>query len=100
MPSPPSPSLRRRRRCHYAGDGCPFRPTIALPRGGHPYDRRLQTRSQTIGAAGAPTGKKNHKERLTMVETHLDVLEVSLEELYQGQRRLLGVESSLEEAES
>ncbi|RWV87022.1 hypothetical protein GW17_00051029 [Ensete ventricosum] len=50
--------------------------------------------------SGAPTGKKSHKERLTMVETRLDVLEVSLEELYQGQRRLLGVESSLEEAES
>ncbi|RRT31904.1 hypothetical protein BHE74_00038280 [Ensete ventricosum] len=29
-----------------------------------------------------PTGKKSHKERLTMVETPLDVLEASLEELY------------------
>ncbi|RRT31144.1 hypothetical protein B296_00057897, partial [Ensete ventricosum] len=48
----------------------------------------------------APTGKKSHKERLTTVETRLDVLEASLEELYQGQRRLLGVESSQEEAES
>ena len=48
----------------------------------------------------APTGKKSHKERLTTVETLLDVLEASLEELYQGQRRLLGVESSQEEAES
>ncbi|RRT63826.1 hypothetical protein B296_00014021 [Ensete ventricosum] len=49
----------------------------------------------------APIGKKSHKERLTMVETRLDVLEVSLEEeLYQGQRRLLGVESLQEEAES
>ncbi|RWW35528.1 hypothetical protein BHE74_00059527, partial [Ensete ventricosum] len=43
---------------------------------------------------GAPIGKKSHKERLTTTETHLDVLEVSLEELYQGQRRLLMVESS------
>ncbi|RWW89035.1 hypothetical protein BHE74_00002070 [Ensete ventricosum] len=38
-------------------------------------------------------------ERLTMTETCLDVFEASLEELYQVQRRLLGVESS-EEAES
>ncbi|RWW82742.1 hypothetical protein BHE74_00008781 [Ensete ventricosum] len=35
-----------------------------------------------------------------MIESHLDVLEASLEELYQGPRRLLGVESSQEEAES
>ncbi|URE32274.1 hypothetical protein MUK42_37671 [Musa troglodytarum] len=33
-------------------------------------------------------------------ETYLDVLEASLEELYQGQRRLLEVESSQEEVES
>ncbi|RWW12732.1 hypothetical protein GW17_00023590 [Ensete ventricosum] len=45
-------------------------------------------------------GKRSHKERLITVETSLDVLEASLEELYQGQRRLLGVESSQEEAES
>ncbi|RWV78019.1 hypothetical protein GW17_00061080, partial [Ensete ventricosum] len=44
--------------------------------------------------SGASTGKWSHKERLTMVETYLDVLEASLEEFYQGQRRLLGVESS------
>ncbi|RRT31482.1 hypothetical protein B296_00054482 [Ensete ventricosum] len=50
--------------------------------------------------SGAPIGKKSHKERLTTVETHLDVLKMSLEELYQGQRRLLGVESSQEEVES
>ncbi|RRT67175.1 hypothetical protein B296_00011007 [Ensete ventricosum] len=50
--------------------------------------------------SGAPTGKRSHKERLSMVETRLDVLEVSLEELYQGQGRLLGVESSQQEAES
>ncbi|RZS09072.1 hypothetical protein BHM03_00040141, partial [Ensete ventricosum] len=85
---------------------------------------QVQTRSQTAGAAqeernsehderevgyspqaeeaqsGAPTGKRSHKERLSTVETRLDVLEVSLEELYQGQGRLLGVESSQEEAES
>ena len=30
----------------------------------------------------------------------MDVLEASLEELYHGQRRLVGVESSQEEAES
>ncbi|RWW21914.1 hypothetical protein BHE74_00033014 [Ensete ventricosum] len=34
--------------------------------------------------SGAPTGKRTHKERLTMVETRLDVLEVSLEELYKA----------------
>ncbi|RZS17155.1 hypothetical protein BHM03_00049269 [Ensete ventricosum] len=50
--------------------------------------------------SGAPTGKKGHRERLTMAETRLDVLEASMEELYQGQGRLLGVESSQEEAES
>ncbi|RWW77601.1 hypothetical protein BHE74_00014233 [Ensete ventricosum] len=49
---------------------------------------------------GAPIGKRSHKERLSTVETCLDVLEASLEELYQGQGRLLGVESSQEEAES
>ncbi|RWW36810.1 hypothetical protein BHE74_00058132 [Ensete ventricosum] len=66
---------------------------------------QVQTRSQTIRAAheerdseqderevgyslrveapsGAPTGKKSHKERLTMADTRLDVLEASLEELY------------------
>ncbi|RRT53652.1 hypothetical protein B296_00016413 [Ensete ventricosum] len=47
-----------------------------------------------------PTGKRSHKERLTMAKTHLNVLEASLEEHYQGQRRLLGVESLQEEAES
>ncbi|RWV92044.1 hypothetical protein GW17_00045622 [Ensete ventricosum] len=85
---------------------------------------QVQTRSQTAGAAheernnehdecevgyspraeeaqsGAPTGKRSHKERLSTVETRIDVLEVSLEELYQGQGRLLGIESSQEEAES
>ncbi|RZS22659.1 hypothetical protein BHM03_00055465 [Ensete ventricosum] len=35
--------------------------------------------------SGAPIKKKSHKERLTMVETHLNILEASLEELYQGQ---------------
>ncbi|RRT57180.1 hypothetical protein B296_00018890 [Ensete ventricosum] len=50
--------------------------------------------------SGAPNGKKSHKERLITVNTLLDVLKASLEELYQGQRRLLGVESSLEKAES
>ncbi|RWW37912.1 hypothetical protein BHE74_00056912 [Ensete ventricosum] len=49
---------------------------------------------------GAPTGKRSHKERLSIVKTRLDVLEASLEELYQGQGRLLGIESSQEEAES
>ncbi|THU47830.1 hypothetical protein C4D60_Mb09t19770 [Musa balbisiana] len=46
------------------------------------------------------TGKKSHKERLTTAKTHLDVLEASVEELYYGQQRLVGVESSQEEAES
>ncbi|RZS21699.1 hypothetical protein BHM03_00054367 [Ensete ventricosum] len=50
--------------------------------------------------SGAPTGKKGHRERLTMAETHLDVLEASVEELYQGRGRLLGVESSQEEVET
>ncbi|RZS18352.1 hypothetical protein BHM03_00050601 [Ensete ventricosum] len=45
---------------------------------------------------GVPNGKRSHKE--TTVETRLDVLEASLEELYQGQGRILGVESSLKEA--
>ncbi|RWV90162.1 hypothetical protein GW17_00047655 [Ensete ventricosum] len=44
--------------------------------------------------SGAPIGKRSHKERLSTVETCLDVLEAILEELYQGQVRLLGVESS------
>ncbi|RWW63735.1 hypothetical protein BHE74_00029070 [Ensete ventricosum] len=35
--------------------------------------------------SGVPTRKKSHKERLTMAETRLDVLEASLEEHYQGQ---------------
>ncbi|RZR72222.1 hypothetical protein BHM03_00011307 [Ensete ventricosum] len=85
---------------------------------------QVQIRSQAVGAAheerdseqdeyevgyspraeeaqsGAPTGKRSHKERLTMMEACLDVLEASLEELYQGQRRLIGVESSQEEVES
>ncbi|RZS24536.1 hypothetical protein BHM03_00057614, partial [Ensete ventricosum] len=85
---------------------------------------QVQTRSQTAGVAyeecdseqderevgysprgeeapsGAPTGKKGHRERFTMAETRLDVLEASVEELYQGQGRLLGVESSQEEAEA
>ncbi|RWW35572.1 hypothetical protein BHE74_00059485 [Ensete ventricosum] len=70
---------------------------------------QVQTRSQTVGAtheergseqdepevgysprveevpSRAPTGKKSHKERLSTIETHLDVLEASFEELYQGQ---------------
>ncbi|RRT49883.1 hypothetical protein B296_00022576 [Ensete ventricosum] len=50
--------------------------------------------------SGAPIRKKIHKKRLTTAETHLDVLAVSLKEPYQGQRRLIGVESSQEEAES
>ncbi|RRT34788.1 hypothetical protein B296_00052572, partial [Ensete ventricosum] len=52
------------------------------------------------GAIVAPTGKKGHRERLTLAETRLDVLEASVEELYQGRGRLLGVESSQEEAET
>ncbi|RWW61301.1 hypothetical protein BHE74_00031638, partial [Ensete ventricosum] len=50
--------------------------------------------------SGAPTGKRSHRERLTTVETCLDVLEASLEDLYQGQGRILGVESLQEEDES
>ncbi|RWW58746.1 hypothetical protein BHE74_00034351 [Ensete ventricosum] len=50
--------------------------------------------------SGVPTEKKGHRERLTMAETHLDVLEASVEELYHGQGRLLGVETSQEEAET
>ncbi|RZS22963.1 hypothetical protein BHM03_00055801 [Ensete ventricosum] len=85
---------------------------------------QVQTRSQTMGVAheecyseqdehevgysprgeeapyGAPIGKKSHKERIITTETRLDILEASVEELYQGQERLLGVESSQEEAES
>ncbi|RZS13012.1 hypothetical protein BHM03_00044532 [Ensete ventricosum] len=78
------------------------RPLLQATAGG----LQVQTRSQTVGAAheergseqdecevgycprveeapsGAPTGKKSHKERLTMTKTRLDVLEASLEELY------------------
>ncbi|RRT79549.1 hypothetical protein B296_00017395 [Ensete ventricosum] len=73
---------------------------------------QVQTHLQAIGTvhecgneqdeaqSRAPTRKRSHKERLTMAESRLDVLEASLEELYQGQRRLLRVESSQEEAES
>ncbi|RRT66808.1 hypothetical protein B296_00013616 [Ensete ventricosum] len=50
--------------------------------------------------SGAPTEKRSHKERLSTMETCLDILEASLGELYQGQGRLLGVESSQEETES
>ncbi|RWW26616.1 hypothetical protein GW17_00008988 [Ensete ventricosum] len=50
--------------------------------------------------SGAPTGKKSHKERIITAETRIDVLEASVEELYQGHERLLGVESSQEEAKS
>ncbi|RZS16389.1 hypothetical protein BHM03_00048372, partial [Ensete ventricosum] len=46
----------------------------------------------------APIEKKSHKERIITAETRLDVLEASVEELYQGQQRLLGVESSQEKA--
>ncbi|RWW51966.1 hypothetical protein BHE74_00041642, partial [Ensete ventricosum] len=84
---------------------------------------QVQTRSQTAGAThkergsehderevgyslraeeaqlGLPTGKKSH-ERLSTVETRLDILEANLEELYQGQGRLFGVESSQEKAKS
>ncbi|RWW52345.1 hypothetical protein BHE74_00041235, partial [Ensete ventricosum] len=85
---------------------------------------QVQTRSQTVGAAyeerdseqdereveysprgeeapsRAPTEKKGHRERLTIAVTRLDVLEARVEELYQGQGRLLRVESSQEEAET
>ncbi|RZR78010.1 hypothetical protein BHM03_00003231 [Ensete ventricosum] len=50
--------------------------------------------------SGAPTGKRDHKERLSTVETHLDVLEASFEEFYQGQGRLIRVENSQEDTES
>ncbi|RRT38079.1 hypothetical protein B296_00040887, partial [Ensete ventricosum] len=50
--------------------------------------------------SGAPTEKKGHRERLTLAETCLDVLEASVEELYQGHGRLFEVESSQEEAEA
>ncbi|RZR98699.1 hypothetical protein BHM03_00028125 [Ensete ventricosum] len=50
--------------------------------------------------SNAPTEKRSHKERFKKVETRLDVLEASLEELYQGQGKILRVESSHEEVES
>ncbi|RRT67698.1 hypothetical protein B296_00028817 [Ensete ventricosum] len=50
--------------------------------------------------SGALTGKRSHKEKLSTVETRLDVLEASFEELYQGQGMILGVESSQKEVES
>ncbi|RWW71251.1 hypothetical protein BHE74_00021020 [Ensete ventricosum] len=110
-------SKRRRRRRKRKEDE---RRCIGVSVGG----LQVQTRSQAVGAAheerdteqdereegysprakeaqsGAPTGKRSHNERLTTAKTRLDVLEASLEELYQGQQRLLRVESSYEEAES
>ncbi|RWW90688.1 hypothetical protein BHE74_00000263 [Ensete ventricosum] len=50
--------------------------------------------------SGVPIGKMSHKDRLTMMETRLDILEASLEEFYQGQGRILGIESLQEEAKS
>ncbi|RWV90837.1 hypothetical protein BHE74_00031574 [Ensete ventricosum] len=50
--------------------------------------------------SSAPNGKRCHNERLSMVETHLDILEASLKELYQGQERPLRVERLQEDAES
>ncbi|RWW08284.1 hypothetical protein BHE74_00011881 [Ensete ventricosum] len=35
--------------------------------------------------SGVPTGNRSHKEKLTTAKTRLNVLEASLEELYQGQ---------------
>ncbi|RWW36824.1 hypothetical protein BHE74_00058116 [Ensete ventricosum] len=69
---------------------------------GSEHDEREVRYSPLVEEAqsGAPTGKRSHNERFSIVETRLDVLEASLEELYQGQGRLLGVESSQEEAES
>ncbi|RWW42772.1 hypothetical protein BHE74_00051631 [Ensete ventricosum] len=40
--------------------------------------------------SGAPTGKRSHKEKLITAETRLDVLEASLEELYQAKEGSLG----------
>ncbi|RRT34318.1 hypothetical protein B296_00058013 [Ensete ventricosum] len=72
-----------------------------LQRNSEQDEREVRYSSRVDEAqSGAPTGKKSHKEKLTTTETHLDVLEASLEKLYQGQRKLLGVESSQEEAES
>ncbi|RWW81495.1 hypothetical protein BHE74_00010099 [Ensete ventricosum] len=70
-------------------------------RGSEQDEREVESSSRGEEApSGAPTGKKGHRERLTMAETHLDVLEASVEELYQCRGRLLGVESSQEEAET
>ncbi|RWV86138.1 hypothetical protein BHE74_00016103 [Ensete ventricosum] len=55
---------------------------------------KLRTRRAEEMQSGALTGKRSHKERLKTVETRLDFLEASLEELYQRQGRILGVESS------
>ncbi|RWW89297.1 hypothetical protein BHE74_00001768 [Ensete ventricosum] len=110
---PPSPRRSQQgessdRREDFQEKGAPMtdppypRMTVDFPR------CEVQTRSQTAGAAheergserderevrdspraeeaqsGAPTGKRSHKGRLSTMETHLDVLEASLEELYQG----------------
>ncbi|RRT66734.1 hypothetical protein B296_00007098 [Ensete ventricosum] len=40
--------------------------------------------------SGAPIGKKSHKERLTMAETRLDVLEASLEDSTKASEGYLG----------
>ncbi|RWV78789.1 hypothetical protein BHE74_00014225 [Ensete ventricosum] len=62
-------------------------------------------RSATVNKTSMKLGilrewRRRHLERLTMAENHHDVLKAGLEELYQGQRRLLRVESLHEEAES
>ncbi|RRT43979.1 hypothetical protein B296_00022035 [Ensete ventricosum] len=58
-------------------------------RGSGQVKREVGCSTRAEAPFGASIKKKSHKERLT-----------SLEELYQGQRRLLGVESSQEEAKS
>ncbi|RWV78567.1 hypothetical protein GW17_00060438, partial [Ensete ventricosum] len=58
-PSPPLPSLRRRRRCPCVGGDCPLWPAATLPRVDHPYWRQGWPRARTpygLVAAGRAHG--------------------------------------------
>ncbi|RWW00663.1 hypothetical protein BHE74_00046196 [Ensete ventricosum] len=63
---------------------CSQTPGVAHEERDNKQDEREVRYSPRVEEAqsGAPTGKRSQKERLTMVETRLDVLEASLEELY------------------
>ncbi|RWW51749.1 hypothetical protein BHE74_00041879, partial [Ensete ventricosum] len=95
--------VRHRGESSKMGQAGPLLPAVAggLQRDSEQDEREVGYSPRGEEApSGAPAEKKGHRERLTMAETRLDVLEASVEELYQGRGRLLGVESSQEEAET